>query len=741
MKQVVKNIILPFFQNTSIYKRWREHQDKQWQITILNELKKRENEKSKISHKIEVVNLNADDVCNSRCVMCNIWKQKKQYEVSPDDLVKILSDPLYKDVKHIGVTGGEPTLREDLPLLYESLFKALPEMEGASIITNCIKSDVVIERIEEVIDMCERYNKSFSMMVSLDGYGEVHDKVRRIKGNFESAIKVLNHFRNKGIGVVTGTTISKVNVWDVDELLDYLKENNISGRFRIAEFIKRLYNDENEDIIRNFDEDEKYHLILFFYKLIMTYEKNGTYQRTYRSIINILSGGSRLIGCPYHSEGVVLNSRGEVSYCAPKSKIIGNALEDSSLKLYESNLDERSRIRRENCDDCIHDYHAPVTYKEKAAEFEEVNWRLAIQLDTKYKSSVFDKVDAAKVNISNPQFFITGWYGTETVGDKAILGQVIIDLYQQYGKDIDIVVSSIYPLITKRTMSELGFDHVKVVFVYSKDFVSYIKGSESVIIGGGPLMDLEDLAIPLYAFRIAKSHNLKTVIAGCGLGPLMFVKYQVAVKEILNLADVIQLRDWKSVELANDWTGGGKNIEMVGDPAKRYLSRYKNKAFEPKDKKVLSCFLRELTTEYAIESLEEFESVRNKFESALATYIKQKAIEIGADEIYLDHMHNFQVGNDDRDFSRRFIRTYFSDFQIPISYNKKLSTVDSIVETMKTSTVNICMRFHSVVFAHTLETNFLAIDYTRGGKIQNYLTDNSCLDRLISVDDIIKHGN
>ena len=48
------------------------------------------------------------------------------------------------------------------------------------------------------------------------------------------------------------------------------------------------------------------------------------------------------------------------------------------------------------------------------------------------------------------------------------------------------------------------------------------------------------------------------------------------------------------------------------------------------------------------------------------------------------------------------------------------------------------MRFHSVVFAHTLETDFTGFDYTNGGKIHNYLTDNNALQNLLSIENLIQ---
>jgi MoaA/NifB/PqqE/SkfB family radical SAM enzyme/polysaccharide pyruvyl transferase WcaK-like protein len=686
--------------------------------------------------KPNVVNLNANDICNSKCAMCNIWEQKQGFEVSPAELEQILSDPLFSEVKHIGITGGEPTLREDLPQLYEAAIKALPNIYGLSIITNAIKQNDVIDRIEQVIKVCQAHNKGFNMMVSLDGYGETHDKVRGRPGNFTTAINVINHFKDR-VPLAIGSTISKVNVWEADELLYYMKNSGIYGRFRVAEFIKRLYNDNKANVIRNFDEDEIYHLLLFFHKLIHSFEKNETFIRTYKSIINILKGGKRLIGCPYQTEGVVLNSRGEIAYCAPKSPIIGNGLAESSQTLYENNLNERERILNTECENCIHDYHAPITYEEKVKEISEDFWKRKLAIN-KSKTQLFpDLVFTAKRLVPKgiPQVLIVGWYGTETVGDKAILGGIVDQLNCLYQNNFQLVIASIYPFITERTCKELNIK-AHIIESYTKDLITYSKGSDVVIMGGGPLMDLDDLAIPLRAFQYAKKNGNKTIIYGCGLGPLTKSKYINTVKEILNLSDEIKLRDRKSIDLARSAFEIKREVTLSGDPAKLYLSRYEERHNQST---ILRCYLREWTHEYSAHlNQEEFNNRKIQFEQSLANYIKQTAIEIGATEIRLENMHNFVIGNDDRDFSRYFIDHYFKNWhEVKISYDKYLSSVDSIVKSMQNSAHNICMRFHSVVFAHTLKSAFTAIDYTNGGKIHNYLSDNNCSDNLLAIDDLI----
>ena len=128
------------------------------------------------------LNLMVTDACNSRCVMCNVWDSKQEKEFTPSELSEILKDPLFENLKSIGVSGGEPTLRRDLPELFQVL-AGKKGIRGISLITNALNESAAISQLDRCNGICKEAGVSFSVMVSLDGIGSVHDSVRGRKGS------------------------------------------------------------------------------------------------------------------------------------------------------------------------------------------------------------------------------------------------------------------------------------------------------------------------------------------------------------------------------------------------------------------------------------------------------------------------------------------------------------------------------------------------------------------------------
>ncbi len=174
------------------------------------------------------------ELCNSRCTMCNIWKNRKTHEpMGPEEIKKVLSDPLFKDVIYINNSGGEATVRPDLQEMVMAEHEALP---NAAI---CISTNGLMpERAYNITKYAIEHGVTMQVGMSLDGIGEKHDEIRGvkadpargIKGNFERVdwlIRKLVDLRNQYPGklwIAIGSVLTDSSIENVEEVKKYTRE-------------------------------------------------------------------------------------------------------------------------------------------------------------------------------------------------------------------------------------------------------------------------------------------------------------------------------------------------------------------------------------------------------------------------------------------------------------------------------------------------------------------------------------
>lgn len=161
--------------------------------------------------------------CNSRCKTCNVW-------LLPNDDLDLpewdkVFESLGKAPYWFTFSGGEPTLRHDLPEMVESAYRHC-QPGIINIPTNGIQYKVIPGRIERVLQAAPRSEVIINL--SLDGVGLKHDAVRGVKDNWQHAmityagLKALKRqYKNLTVGV--HSVISNFTVDSFPELCEYVQ--------------------------------------------------------------------------------------------------------------------------------------------------------------------------------------------------------------------------------------------------------------------------------------------------------------------------------------------------------------------------------------------------------------------------------------------------------------------------------------------------------------------------------------
>ncbi|MRG77092.1 MAG: 12,18-didecarboxysiroheme deacetylase [ANME-2 cluster archaeon] len=157
--------------------------------------------------------------CNLKCIHCYAQSRDIEYE---DELTTQQGKELIDDLAQFGspvilFSGGEPTMRKDLP---ELAMHARDKGMRAVISTN---GTLIDEKMAKVLkDIGLSY-----VGVSLDGMRETNDKFRGVPGAFDAALQGMRNCKKEGIKVGLRFTINKKNAQDIPAIFDLLEEEGI----------------------------------------------------------------------------------------------------------------------------------------------------------------------------------------------------------------------------------------------------------------------------------------------------------------------------------------------------------------------------------------------------------------------------------------------------------------------------------------------------------------------------------
>ncbi|WP_320047861.1 radical SAM protein [uncultured Ilyobacter sp.] len=319
----------------------------------------------------KVIQLPITQYCNAKCIMCNIPEMNCENEIGHDELERILKDPIFKEVESVGVNGGEPFLKFNIEKYIKAILK-LPKLKSINIISNGFATTIILSKLELIYKLCKEKDVKFHISFSLDGVGRIHDTIRGVPGVFKKVIKTIDEiFENKNKycdSIDLGCTISKKNLDYLSELEKFSDIKNYNIKYRLAISNARI---ESEEKIKEFsifeDVRDKQTAKEFFQKQFYKSKKiNEKYK--YWSIYMFLSekNPKRYLGCTWKENGITLDSQGEIYYCAVKSKRLGNLrskINGEKIFFSNDNLNYRSEILNEECENCIHDYSGGVDFK------------------------------------------------------------------------------------------------------------------------------------------------------------------------------------------------------------------------------------------------------------------------------------------------------------------------------------------------------------------------------------------
>lgn len=286
------------------------------------------------------------DKCNSRCMHCNIWRQKPvDNPLTAQEIEKLFSDKLFEKVEYVICTGGEPSVRNDLGDIFLGLHKAMPNAT-LQLSTN----GLLPERVIKVVNMAMENGIRMDVGVSIDGIGKKNDQIRGVEGSFEKVDRLFSelvNLRSRYEGKLTiaaGIVISDLTLDSIYAVREYVKKQDIG-------LVEAWYNTASFYINQN-DEEKA----IFKEKLL---EVVGSQPPNVirEKWLKWLNGESIKFPCFAASTFCVVKCNGDIVPCLNRwGQVLGNARDKLPSELWHS--DEAKKVRKsvKQCNGCLNSW-------------------------------------------------------------------------------------------------------------------------------------------------------------------------------------------------------------------------------------------------------------------------------------------------------------------------------------------------------------------------------------------------
>lgn len=168
--------------------------------------------------KIREIDLNLTNKCNLNCIHCAFSSHSKDPdELDFERLCEFINEALALGLEDVHLTGGEPTLYKKLPELLEYVTKL---GVNARLITNGLL--LTESKLKKYKGLGLK-----SIMYSIDGLEEMHNKIRKHPSSFQKAVESIHIAKQLNYNIRVNAVISKNNIHEIMDLIKYMRNLEI----------------------------------------------------------------------------------------------------------------------------------------------------------------------------------------------------------------------------------------------------------------------------------------------------------------------------------------------------------------------------------------------------------------------------------------------------------------------------------------------------------------------------------
>ncbi|OFZ30105.1 MAG: hypothetical protein A2622_09640 [Bdellovibrionales bacterium RIFCSPHIGHO2_01_FULL_40_29] len=272
--------------------------------------------------------------CNFTCEHCfnHEENQRRSHQLSLDEVQKISQS--FGHIKYITFAGGEPFLRSDL-LQLATVFIQQNDLQQLNIVTNGWFEERILEFSRGFLKMHPQVQLTIN--ISLDGFQEEHDQIRRKDGSFQKCVSLIHQLKqlvtsNFEVGVNSvynaknANQMERFGEWVIDQLGVPFTINLLRGQ------------SIPEEQLRSFDPSHYFRIARHLHKKNISLRKPLSHLSFEQLVAGVqmtvldiaeksVSHNQMTVPCKAGRKGIVLKADGEILLCEILGTSLGNIRE------------------------------------------------------------------------------------------------------------------------------------------------------------------------------------------------------------------------------------------------------------------------------------------------------------------------------------------------------------------------------------------------------------------------------
>jgi radical SAM protein with 4Fe4S-binding SPASM domain len=284
--------------------------------------------------------------CDNNCVHCYAGGPRETKELSTEEWFLVLDKVYELGIPHVAFTGGEPTLRDDLP-------KIITHAQEIGLVSGLITNG---RRLKDKSYFDSLVDAGLDhVQITVESYDpKVHDKITGLEGSWEETVQGLKNAISSPIYTLSNTTLNQWNVKDILKTIEFLHGLGLQ-QFACNSLI---YSGKAPDVVKDFAlEDSSLEPILT--EIQNKARELGMefiwYTPTEYCVLNPLQLDLGIKSCSACRISMCIEPDGTVIPCQSYFTPLGNILKDDWKKIWRNPLCLKLRARKYvpgKCFDC-----------------------------------------------------------------------------------------------------------------------------------------------------------------------------------------------------------------------------------------------------------------------------------------------------------------------------------------------------------------------------------------------------